>query len=71
MRIKRITVTLPPRLRHVAEREARLIAQQAAEQLGDNAPSHISVEMPSHGGAGHGLATQIGGRIGATAKGGR
>lgn len=66
MRVKRMTITLPPRLRHLAEHEARLIAQQAAEQLarGGGQGGNIQVELPGNGLSGHSLAHSVARGIG-------
>ncbi|MEX2520671.1 MAG: hypothetical protein WD969_15210 [Paracoccaceae bacterium] len=65
MRIRRMTITLPPRLRGMAEHQARLIAQQAAERLAAGAPARIDVAVEGRGAAGHGLAEMVGGRLSA------
>lgn len=59
-RIRRMTVTLPPRLRHLAEHEARRIAREAAAQLGDDAPRRLSVTVEGRGTSGYGLAAAVG-----------
>ncbi len=67
MHIRRITITLPPRLRGRAAEEARRIAQAAAENLGHEAPRRISVEAP--GGAD--AAGAVGRRLAVLTKGAR
>lgn len=61
MRIKHMTITLPPRLRQVAEHQARGIAQQAAEELarGGRIPGDIRMEMPGNGLSGPALAHSV------------
>lgn len=71
MRITRMTLVLPPRLRYRAEHDARLIAQAAAEQLGAGPPSAIRVELDGQGATGHGLAAHVGSRIGTVCRGRR
>lgn len=66
-RIRRMTLTLPPRLRGVAEHEARRIAEAAAERIAagavGEAPRNVTVEIEGHGRRGHGLAQAVGGRL--------
>ena len=59
MRIRRMTVVMPARLRHAAAHEARRIAQAAAEQLSHGAPSRMQVEIEGRGRSGHGLAASV------------
>lgn len=68
-RIRRMTVTLPPRLRHLAEHEARRIAREAAAQLGDDAPRRLSVTVEGRGTSGHGLAAAVGRSLATSTKG--
>jgi hypothetical protein len=68
--IKRINLTLPPRLRHGAEHEARRIAEAAVAGLGDKAPSRIRVELNANGASGHGLAQAVARCVAARTKGG-
>ena len=65
MRIRRLTLTLPSRLRPIAERDARLIAQAVAEKLGPDTPSKVELQIDGHGAQGHGLASMVGARLGA------
>lgn len=67
MHIRRITITLPPRLRGRATEEARRIAQAAAENLGREAPRRITVE--ASGGAD--AAGAVGVRLAALTRGAR
>ena len=69
MRIRRMTITLPPRLRRTAEREARLIAQEAAERLAKGAPDPVVVEVAGGGASGHALAAAVGRRLSVLGKG--
>ncbi len=65
MRVRRMTVVLPARLRHVAEHEARRIAYAAAEQLTDGSPEERQIEptqqvaIESNGASGHALAASV------------
>lgn len=70
MHIKRMTLTLPPRLRHVAEHEARRIAEAAVTTMGDKTPSHIRVELNGNGATGHGLAQAVARGLAARTRGG-
>lgn len=70
-RIRRMTVTLPPRLRGVAEHEARRIADAAAAELTKGAPQKLTVEVEGHGQRGHALASAVGGKLAAMGLGGR
>lgn len=58
MRIARMTIVLPARLRHVAEPEARRIAEATATQLalGGHRGGDIRVELSGNGLSGHSLA---------------
>ena len=60
MRIRHMTITLPPRYRGRAAEEARRIAQAAAESIGREAPRRLSIEARSGadqaGAVGRGLA---------------
>ena len=66
-RIRRMTITLPPRLRGVAEHEARRIAETAAERIVAGAPGeggqNVTVEIDGHGRRGHALAQAVGGGL--------
>jgi hypothetical protein len=68
--IKRMTLTLPPRLRHVAEHEARRIAETTVARMGDKAPAHIRVELNGNGACGHSLAQAVARGVAARTKGG-
>lgn len=70
MRIRRLTIQLPARLRGSAEQEARRIAQELAERLSSDAPKRISVEVGGQGMSGHALAQAVGSRIPGRGKGG-
>ena len=60
MRIKRMTILLPPRLRHVAQHEARRIAEAAAQQIGaGTVPANVRVELPGQGLSGHALSQTV------------
>ena len=72
MRVRRMTVVLPARLRGVAEHEARRIAEEAAASLGAGAAAggHVRIEVagswrsgPALSGAvSRALAARTGGR---------
>jgi len=71
MRIVRMTIVLPPRLRHVAPHEARRIAEAAAKQLTGSPPAaSIRVELPGRNLTGHALgeavARGVAGKLGGT-----
>lgn len=61
MRIRRLRIALPARLRPTAERDARLIAEAAARQLAagprDGLPRRIAVA--GAGATGHALAQRV------------
>jgi hypothetical protein len=65
-----MTLTLPPRLRNVAEHEARRIAEAMAAKMGDKAPTRIRVELNGNGATGHGLAQAVARGVAARTKGG-
>jgi len=69
MRIRRMTVVMPARLRHTAAHEARRIAQAAAEQLIDGAPRKMQVDIEGRGQSGHGLAASVARGVARNAKG--
>ena len=71
MRIRRLTVRLPARLRGTAEHEARRIAQAVAERLDGEQPKQLRVDVSAPGASGHGLADAVGRRVAALGKGGR
>lgn len=63
MRIRRLTLTLPPRLAGTAPHDARMIAQAIAEKLGPEASPRIALDLAGNGAPGAALAQQIGARI--------
>jgi len=70
MRIKRMTVILPARLRHAAEHEARRIADEAAQQLVQHQGSaNLRIELPGQGLSGHALSAAVGRSLAAQNKG--
>jgi acetyl-CoA carboxylase alpha subunit len=71
MRIKRLTITLPNRLRGSAEQQARQIAQAVAEQVDTKTSHQLSVELDGHGASGPALANAVGSRLAATSRGRR
>lgn len=62
MRISRMTLVLPARLAPAAEREARQIAQAAAESLVKDGtpPARIRVDLSGQGATGQALAARVG-----------
>ena len=71
MRIARMTIVLPPRLRHVAPHEARRIAEAAARQLVEGTTAtNVRVELPGQKLTGHALseavARGVAGKLGET-----
>ena len=71
MRIRRMTIRLPARLRGLAEHEARRIAQAVAERLGGDVPQRMSVDVKGQGTSGYALAQAVGRRVSTLNKGGR
>ncbi|MCB1800550.1 MAG: hypothetical protein KDI82_02570 [Gammaproteobacteria bacterium] len=63
MRIRRMTLRLPARLRGTAEQDARRIAQAVAEQLHGDQPGQLRVEVKTAGASGHGLAQAVGRQV--------
>ncbi|MEM7505597.1 MAG: hypothetical protein AAF415_02540 [Pseudomonadota bacterium] len=63
MRIRRLKLTLPPRMKGTASQDARMIAQAIAEKLGPEAGQRISLDLQGNGAPGATLAQQIGARI--------
>lgn len=61
MRIRRMTLVLPHRLRHMAEHEARRIAGEAAAELakGGEATGHLRVEVEGRGLSGPALSGAV------------
>jgi hypothetical protein len=61
MRVKRMVLILPPRLRSVAEHEARRIAQESAAglALGPGGTS-LRIDVPGRGLSGHALSAAVG-----------
>lgn len=64
MHIRRLTLTLPARMRGTAERDARLIAQGIAERLGPDAAPNLTLTLQGSGAPGHAVAQQVATRIG-------
>jgi hypothetical protein len=64
MHIKRLTVTLPSRLRNDADLQARLIAQAIAGRLGEDTPSRLRIELNDNGSSHQSLADAVGARLG-------
>lgn len=71
MRIRRMTIRLPARLRGTAEHDARRIAQAVAERMGGDLPQRMSVDVKGQGASGHALAQAVGRRVSTLGKGGR
>lgn len=71
MRIRRMTIRLPARLRGTAEQDARRIAQAVAEQLQGDQPKRLSIDVSAQGASGHALAQVVGRSVSALRKGGR
>ncbi|WP_111431114.1 hypothetical protein [Rhodobacteraceae bacterium DSL-40] len=61
MRIRRMTLVLPFRLRHMAEHEARRIAGEAAAELvkGGAATGHVRVDVQGRGLSGPALSGAV------------
>ena len=65
MRIRKMTVVLPPRLRGMAEHEARRIADEAAMQMQQAMPGgSLHIELKGNGLAGHALTAAVGRSLG-------
>lgn len=60
MRIRRMTLVLPARLRGMAEHEARRIAEEAATRIGDSSGGPLRIEVTGNGLTGHALAGAVG-----------
>ncbi|MEM7236596.1 MAG: hypothetical protein AAF501_02050 [Pseudomonadota bacterium] len=69
MHIRKVTITLPPRLRSTAARDARLIAEALSERLGPETGATLDINIPGHGRSGPVLAQQV--AIRAPGRGGR
>jgi hypothetical protein len=63
MHIKRLTLTLPSRLRNDAGSQARLIAQAIAGRLGEGTPSRLKIELNDNGSSHQTLADAVGNRF--------
>lgn len=63
MHIRRLTIRMPARLRRSAEHDARAIAQALAEQIGDNTPRRVVVDVDGRGATGQQLAGLAGQRL--------
>jgi len=61
MRIRRLRLRLPPRLRATAEHDARLIANAAAEQLAGQGGARPvqQLRLPGDGAPAHALAQRL------------
>ena len=70
MRIRRMTIRLPARLRGTAEQEARHIAQAVTEQFQGDAGKRVRIDVSAPGASGHGLAQAVGRRVAMLGKGG-
>ena len=66
MHIKRLTLTLPSRLRNDAGSQARLIAQAIAGRLGEGTPSRLKIELNDNGSSHQALADAVGTRLSAS-----
>ena len=61
MRIRRMTLVLPSRLRGMAEHEARRIAEEAAARLATEAGgTNLHFEVSGNGLSGHALSAAVG-----------
>jgi len=66
MRINRMTVVLPARLRGTAEHEARRVAEEACARLSqETAAGHVRIEVTGNGLSGHALVGAVGRAIAA------
>jgi hypothetical protein len=65
MRVRRMTLVLPARLRGMAEHEARRIAQEAAAWLGYSSRGSMRFEVAGKGLSGHALSGAVGRAVGA------
>lgn len=70
MRIRRMTITLPPRLRPQAGSEARRIAEEAVRHLGNGSPASVRITVDGNGTSGHALAQTVGRGLANRSKGG-
>ncbi len=66
MRIRRMTLVLPPRFRGAPEHEARRMAEEAAARLGDGATAgQLRIEVAGNGLSGHALTGAVGSAVAA------
>ena len=59
MRIKRLTITLPPRMKHTAQHDARAIGEAMAQALYAGGGQVSEVTVPGHGQNGLALAQRV------------
>ena len=69
MRIRRLTIRMPARLRRSAEHDARAIAQALAEQLGNDTPKRVVVDVDGRGATGQQLAGMAGAKLACLSRG--
>jgi hypothetical protein len=60
MQIKRLSLTLPPGMKHTAQHDARAIAEAVARALYDNGGQVSEVNISGHGQNGLALAQRVG-----------
>ena len=60
MRIRRMKITLPARLKHTAQHDARAMAQAVAQALSDNGGQSAQVTLDGQGQSGALLAQRVG-----------
>ncbi|MCJ9429317.1 hypothetical protein [Kordiimonas marina] len=60
MRVKRLTVRLPVRLKGTAHHDARRIGEAVAEALWKNGGQGGTITVPGHGQSGPALAVRVG-----------
>ena len=60
MHIRRLTITLPARMKHTAHHDARAIAEAVAQALHANGGEVRDITVPGRGQSGLTLATRVG-----------
>ncbi len=60
MHIRRLTITLPARMKHGAHHEARAIGEAIAQALHANGGEARDIALPGHGQSGLTLAARVG-----------
>lgn len=60
MKIRRLTITLPSRLKHTAQHDARRIGEAVAEAVWNNGGKAEAVNLPGHGQEGYALSQRVG-----------